>query len=68
MSASLPHQATGAGAASRHSRAADALIATYLRELVADDELDPPAGHERQAESASAASALPDGLAADGAI
>jgi len=66
MSASLPHQP--AGTASRHGRAADALIATYLRELVADDELGAPAGRDQQAESSPTASPLSDGLAADGAI
>jgi hypothetical protein len=30
--------------ASRHGRAADALISSYLRELLADDELEPPSG------------------------
>jgi hypothetical protein len=41
MSAATPHEPVGA--ASRHGRAADALISSYLRELVADDEVDAPA-------------------------
>jgi hypothetical protein len=66
MSAALPHQP--AGGASRHGRVADALIATYLRELVADDELDPPAGPDPHAELGGATAPAPDGLAGDGAI
>jgi len=37
MSAAMPHEPLGAN---RHGRAADALISSYLRELVADDEVD----------------------------
>jgi len=34
----------------RHGRAADALIATYVRELLADDETQPLAGEPLRAE------------------
>jgi len=37
-------------ATTRHGRAADALIATYVRELLADDETQPPAGEPLRAE------------------
>lgn len=41
----LPDQPLGG--ASRHGRAADAFIASYVRELLTDDELDAPANAPR---------------------
>ena len=52
MSAAMPHESVGTG--NRHGRAADALISSYLRELMADDEVDSPlALQEQSAEAAS---------------
>jgi len=58
MSAAIPHEPPGA--ANRHGRAADALISSYLRELVADDEVDAPA-----AESGTLAAPVTDPVATD---
>ena len=52
MSAAIPQEPLGT--ANRHGRAADALISSYLRELVADDELD-AAGAESGTPAAPAA-------------
>ena len=51
-------------------RAADALIASYLRELVADDAPEPALAElQRDAETPASAQAAPaDGVAADVAI
>lgn len=54
----------------RHGRAADALIASYVRELLADDEAEPVRGAaELAAEAQPAARVRPaDGLAADAVL
>jgi hypothetical protein len=57
----------------RHGRAADALIASYVRELLADgDEVDPPHAEEPAAEAppaalATATTTATEGIAADAA-
>jgi hypothetical protein len=54
---------------SRHGRAADALIASYLRELIFDDEPRPPATDERDVEAPAAALAPPpEELAAEATL
>jgi hypothetical protein len=55
----------------RHGRAADALIASYVRELLADDESQPSHGHDPRVEAPTAATSLApsaDGLAAEATL
>lgn len=57
----------------RHGRAADALIATYLRELLAEDELsalaaEPDADPQQQLPPAALDNATADAVGADAAI
>jgi len=52
----------------RHGRAADALIASYVRELLADEESQPPHATDPRAEPPAAAASLTpaaDGFAAE---
>lgn len=54
----------------RHGRAADALIASYVRELLAEDELQPPAGEPPRTEPAAppVEAVSSDRLTADAAL
>jgi hypothetical protein len=54
----------------RHGRVADALIASYVRELLADDQTEGPVGGELRAEPAQAplAPTSSDELAAEAAL
>ena len=55
----------------RHGRAADALIASYVRELVADDESQPPRAADPRVEPPAAATSLApaaDGFAAEATL
>ena len=49
----------------RHGRAADALIATYVRELLAEDDLDPVVPPHAAAVTAPVSAAAPGAVAAD---
>jgi len=56
-------------AASRNGRAADALIASYVRELLADDELDAPRPDTLRSEPLPGpAAAAPEGTAAEATL
>jgi hypothetical protein len=55
----------------RHGRAADALIASYVRELLADDETQPPHAADPHAEPPTEAPSLApsaDGFAAEATL